>query len=186
MVVGVCNFFSTVSPQQKFEAADRPVLQLSYSSVLFGKRRKTHSGGVRAGGPKGSKEERGLSSVLARHFICFFSSPTLPYVNRVNQQGCLFYLRFLCSVFMGFFLCLSHRYFGLLFPFLTPWQHVFFYKVLSWSIQLCVSLTKKRKFPIDLRRKDIFNLLYMIEGGNLLYFFLRPLTDHFSTLVHLF
>ena len=29
MLGGVCNFFSSVSPQQKFEAVDRPVLRLS-------------------------------------------------------------------------------------------------------------------------------------------------------------
>ena len=36
----------------------RAMLQLSYSSVLFGKQRKIHPQGVRVGQPKRSKEER--------------------------------------------------------------------------------------------------------------------------------
>ena len=39
------------------------------------------------------KEERG--SILAPLFICFFfSSPSLPYVNWISQEGCLLHLRF--------------------------------------------------------------------------------------------
>ena len=41
-VGGVCDFLGSVSLQQKFKVADGPELQLSYSSVLFGKQRKIH------------------------------------------------------------------------------------------------------------------------------------------------
>ena len=34
-VRGVCNFLSSVSPQQKFEATDRPVLGLSVTAQLY-------------------------------------------------------------------------------------------------------------------------------------------------------
>ena len=42
---GVCNFLGSVSSQQKFEAMDGPLLQLSF----IGKQSKIHPRGVRAG-----------------------------------------------------------------------------------------------------------------------------------------
>ena len=46
-----------------------------YSSVLFGKQRKIHPRGMRAGWPKKRKEKRDPSSIWAPPFICFSSPP---------------------------------------------------------------------------------------------------------------
>ena len=82
-VRGVCNFLSSVSPQQKFEAVDQ-----CYSSVLFGKQRKIHPQGGRMGQPK-RREELNFGS-----FLIFFLLPlNLPCVNWASQEGCLFHLR---------------------------------------------------------------------------------------------
>ena len=64
--LGVCNFLSSVS-QQRFEMGS--LLQLPYTSVLFGKQRMVHSQGMRAGWPKGK------GPILAPLFIYFISSP---------------------------------------------------------------------------------------------------------------
>ena len=85
IVGGVCNFLTSVSPQQKFEATDRPVLQLSYSSVLFGKQRKIHPQGMRTGQPK---RRAGLNFGFSFHL--FFSSPTEPALCKLGQPGGLF------------------------------------------------------------------------------------------------
>ena len=74
-----------------------PMFQLSYSSVLFGKQRKIHPQGMRAGRPKRSWEEwRGEAwgSILAPLFSFFLLPLSLPYVNWVSHEGCLFHLRF--------------------------------------------------------------------------------------------
>ena len=68
-----------------------------YSSVLFGKQRKIHPQGMRAGRPKRSWEEwRGEAwgSILAPLFSFFLLPLSLPYVNWVSHEGCLFHLRF--------------------------------------------------------------------------------------------
>ena len=86
----VCNFLSSVSPQQKFEVMDRPVLQLS----LFGKQSKIYPQGVRAGQPK-RFEERGPGLNFGSSFYMFFLLHlSLPCVNWSSQEGCLFHLRF--------------------------------------------------------------------------------------------
>ena len=122
-IVGeVCNFLTSVSPQQKFEATDRPVLQLSF--IWQTKENTSFFSFVRVGQPNRDKEKRGLSSALAP---LFSPPPSLPYISWARWEGCLFHLRFslgwtyFCSIFMGFFFSLSfsHCYVGLLFPILT-------------------------------------------------------------------
>ena len=77
-VGGVCNFPASVSLQQKFEATDGPVFQLS---CIWQAKEKTR------------REARG--SIFAPLFLCFFLLLlSLPYVNWAGQEGCLFYLRF--------------------------------------------------------------------------------------------
>ena len=90
-----------------------PVLQLGYSSVLFGKQRKIHPTGMRWADPK---QERG--SILAPLYMFFLLPLSLPYVNWAIQEGCLFHLRFhFYEIFLS--LSFSHHHFGLLFPILT-------------------------------------------------------------------
>ena len=112
IVGGVCNFLSSVLPQQKFEAMNRPLLQLS----IFWQAKENTSSRSKGGPHKIQEEKRGppprLGSILAPLFVCFFLHlMNLPYVNWARQEGCLFYLRFslgpwtfLCFIFTGFFL----------------------------------------------------------------------------------
>ena len=87
-VRGVCNFLGSVLPQQKFEVADGPVLQLSF----IGKQRKIHPQSMRVGRPKRHEEKPLVQFWLL--FLCFFLlSLSLLYVNCTSQEGCLFYLR---------------------------------------------------------------------------------------------
>ena len=66
-----------------------------YSSVLFGKQRKMHPGGVRAGWPKRCKEKWDQRLNFGSSFNMFFLLPLkLPYLNWVSQEGCWFHLRF--------------------------------------------------------------------------------------------
>ena len=48
---------SVLSCHRNFEATHEPVLQLGYSSVLFGKQRKIHPQGMKAGRPKRGLEK---------------------------------------------------------------------------------------------------------------------------------
>ena len=65
----------------------RPVLQLSYSSVLFGKQRKVHPRALRAGPP----QMRGLNPFWLPLFINFVSyALSLPYANWASQEGGMF------------------------------------------------------------------------------------------------
>ena len=66
-VRGVCNFLSYVSPQQKFELMDGPVLQLSF---IWQAKENTS---LRPEGGPTQREAPG--SILAPLFICFFSIP---------------------------------------------------------------------------------------------------------------
>ena len=66
-----------------------------YSSILFGKQRKIHPQGVRAGQPKRRKEKRGQRPNSGSSFYMSFLCPlSLPYVNWASQEGCLCHLRF--------------------------------------------------------------------------------------------
>ena len=123
-VRGMCNFLGSVSPQQKFEMAD-----WCYSSVLFGKQRKIHPQGVRAGRPKKQEENRSQLFNFGSSFHMFFLLPlSLACVNWASQEGCFLCLRFsLRSSDLPLFYfyrlfpssSFSHYHSGLLFPILT-------------------------------------------------------------------
>ena len=52
------DVWTSVTGQLQFRLNGRPMLQLGYSSILFGKQRKIHPWGVRLGWPKRSKEKK--------------------------------------------------------------------------------------------------------------------------------
>ena len=103
-VRGVCNFLGSVSLQQKFEMADQ-----CYSSVLFGKQRKTHPPGVRVGPPK-RKERLNFGSSFYVFFFFFFLLPwACPMLVVLARKDVCFTWgshsgpqTFLCSIFAGF------------------------------------------------------------------------------------
>ena len=108
-VLGVCNFLGSVSPQQRFEATDGPVLQLCVTAQFYLARKENtslrHEGRLTQ---KTVREEKHPCPLLNFGF-CFymfsFLLPSgLPYVNRASKEGCLFYLR--SSLFPFSLLCL--------------------------------------------------------------------------------
>ena len=127
-VRGVCNFLSSVSLQQKFEAMDASVLQPCVisldTSVLqlcvtaqFYLKAEENTSSRHEGGPtqKMSREKKPSSgSILAPLFICFFLHPlSLPCVNWASQEGCFTWeshsspWTFFCSISASFsLLCL--------------------------------------------------------------------------------
>ena len=101
-IVGrVCNFLSSVSPQQRFEwwASVTAPLQLR---VLFHRQRIVHPRGVRAG--QTQRRDPSLSQLPL--FKCFVSSPSEPVLCKpgLAMKGvCLFRRRFsLWSVYFSF------------------------------------------------------------------------------------
>ena len=112
-VRGVCNFLGSVSPQQKFEAMDRPLLQLGDTAWfhLASKRKNILEAWGWADPKEVNRREKNPETPL---FILFFFLPlNLPYVNWASQEGCLLHLRFLlwssdCPLFYfcRLFLCL--------------------------------------------------------------------------------
>ena len=109
-VGGVCNFLSSATSQQKFEATDGPVLQSSDWPVLklldwpLSELRVTAQFYLESKGkfileewgkanPKRCKK-RGLQPNFGFSFYMFFLLPLgLPYVNWASQECCSFYLR---------------------------------------------------------------------------------------------
>ena len=91
-VGGICNFLSSVSPQQKFEVMDRPVVQLSYIWQAEENTSSRHEGGPTR---KIGREKRGPRLNFGSSFYMFFFllHLSLPYVNWSSQEGCLFHLR---------------------------------------------------------------------------------------------
>ena len=128
-VRGVCNFLDSVSPQQEFEAMDRPVLQLSFSwqakenASLRCEDRPTQKTQREDRGPDPKQGREAHGSISAPLFICFSLLPLiLLYANWASQEGCLFYPRLsLWSsnlplfYFRGLFpsLSFSHCHYGL-------------------------------------------------------------------------
>ena len=75
-----------------------------------------------------TQKKRGAHFWLLFLYVFFLLPVSLPYVNWISKEGCLFHLRFSFQssdlpliYFHGFFLSLSftHHYFALLFPILT-------------------------------------------------------------------
>ena len=107
-----------------------PVLQLGYSSVLFGKQWKIHPWVMRWADPK---KERG--SILAPHFICFFFSPwAFPmWIGLAMRVVCFTWGShsgsriFFCSIFARFF-------FLSFFPFFFFFLRFFFLCLLATTI----------------------------------------------------
>ena len=111
-VEGVCNFLGSVSPLQKFEVMDGPVLQSSFVCQA-----KENTSFRCEGRPtqKNLKRREARGPILASLFICFFLLPlSLPCVSWASQEGCFFHLRF--SIW---FLDLPLFYFCRLFHFLS-------------------------------------------------------------------
>ena len=114
-VGGVYNFLGSFSPQQKFEATDGPVLQLGYSSLLFGKQRKIHPWGVRAGRPISREVKRRERLNFGSFLNVFFSSPWAcsMKIGLARRDVCFPWgshsspWTLVCSIFTGFFLSLS-------------------------------------------------------------------------------
>ena len=122
----MCNFFGSVSLQQKFEAMDQ-----CYSSVLFGKQGKynlRHEGGW--------TQKKRPQSILLPSFYMFISSPppptpnlSLPCANWAGQGAGMFVSPEVLTLVLGpsfvlflqasLSLSFSHHHFGLLFPILT-------------------------------------------------------------------
>ena len=110
-VGGVCNFLSSATSQQKFEATDGPVLQSSDWPVLklldwpLSELRVTAQFYLESKGkyilevwghadPKDMKRrERPLALWLLFLYVFFFLSMGLPYVNWASQECCLFYVK---------------------------------------------------------------------------------------------
>ena len=89
---GVCNFFSSVLPQQKLKwqtsvtawlqlsLSSGPVFQLSYSLVLFGKQGKIHPLGGSEGGPTQKKHGAQFWPL----FLYDFSPPPEPALCKLG------------------------------------------------------------------------------------------------------
>ena len=99
---------ASVMAQLQLSLNGGSVLQLCYTSVLFGMQKKTYPRGVRVG----QKKERG--SILAPLFLFFLLRLSLPCVNSIDRRAVCFiwgshssFQTFLCSILMGFsLLCL--------------------------------------------------------------------------------
>ena len=115
-IVGrVFNFLGSVLPQQKFEATDRPVIQLCVTAQFYlsskGKdilsRRESRST------PKTQREETPQAQFWLLFLYVFPPPLSLPYVNWNTWDGCFNWgphscpWTFLCFIFVGFcLLCL--------------------------------------------------------------------------------
>ena len=128
---GECVISSILSHHNKDLKQQTKGLQLGYSSVLFSKWRKVLPWGVRVGWP----QRRSLNPSCPLPFIHLSPCPTpsLPYVNKVSQEGGVFVspevLTLVCRFpFVPFLwpfslsLSFRHHHFGLLFSSLTTWH----------------------------------------------------------------
>ena len=122
------------------------MLQLCYSSVLFGKQRKTHPRSMRAARPRRHAEKRSPRLNFGSSFYTFFSSLPEPALW-TTQKGCLFYRRsshwssdLTLFCFRGLFpsLSFSHCHFGLLFTILTTQQLVSSHGVCIYAMTFCI------------------------------------------------
>ena len=132
-VGGVCNFLGSVSLQQKFEAMDRPVLQLSDRPVLqlsFIQKIKENKC-LRQEGmlTQKTKREARPPTQLWLLFLYVFSPLPGPALCKLGQPGVLFVLPEVLTPLLGPsfvlfswaypFLSFSHHHSELPFPILT-------------------------------------------------------------------
>ena len=114
---GVCNFLSSVLPQQKFEAVDQCYSSVTVQFYLASKGKYI----IELWGWADPKDAKRRGSILALLFTCFSPSLSLLCVNWASQEGCLFCLRSsLWSLDLPFF------YFQGLFPLATAMSDSFF------------------------------------------------------------
>ena len=108
-VWGVCDFLSSVSPQQKIWSDGwTSATARYYSLTLFGTQRKIHPWGMRAGWHR-RREERQRGSIFGSSFYVFFLlTLSLPYVNWGLTWGCplVLGLSFVLFLWAFSFLCL--------------------------------------------------------------------------------
>ena len=90
-VMGVCNFLGSVLLQQKFEATDGPVLQLSFIWQVKENTSLRCEGRLTQRLEKKRDQRPNFGSFYCMFFLLTLS---LPYVNWASQEGCLFYLKF--------------------------------------------------------------------------------------------
>ena len=116
----VCNFLSSVLLQQKFEATDRPVLQLSFIC----KQRKVHPRGARLGRSKRRREERPPAQFWLL-FLYVLSPPSGRALCKLSQPGGLFVLpEVLTPVLRPSFVLFSQAFpFFQPLPFWTPFPY---------------------------------------------------------------
>ena len=122
------------------------------SSILFGKQRKTHPWGLRAGSPKRGEEKRGLRLNFGSFFTCFFLLPlSLPYVNWASQEAVCFTWgphsspqTFLCSIFTGFSLFVFWSA-----PFWTPFSYSNYLTILS---------------EVNQKKEDRYDMIWCVYG----------------------
>ena len=111
LVGGVCSSLGSVSPQQKFEVMDGPVLQLSFIWQAKENASWRHEGWLTQ---KFQREERPEAQFWLLFLWVFLLPLNLPRLNWAGQEGCLFHLRF--SLFSS---DLPLFYFHRLFPSLS-------------------------------------------------------------------
>ena len=115
----VCNFLGSVSPQQRFEIADRCYSSVKAQSFIW--QTKDNMPFRREGGPTPKKRPQSIS---ASSFYTFLSPPSqaCPMQTGLARKAVCFTRGsysspwiFFCSIFMGFSLSLSfsHCHFGL-------------------------------------------------------------------------
>ena len=90
----VCNFLGSVLPQQKFEATDGAVLQLSFIWQAKENASLGHEGGQPNRHREESREEKKRVSMLAPLYMIFLLPLSLPWVNWASQEGCLLHQKF--------------------------------------------------------------------------------------------
>ena len=105
-VGGVCNFLSSVSLQQKFEATDQrsspsdgPVLQLCATAQFYLENKGKHV--LRACRPQSREEKRGPPAWLWLLFLRVFPPPPEPALCKLGQPGAQFVLSEVLTPVLG-------------------------------------------------------------------------------------
>ena len=97
-VRGVCNFLSSVLPQQKFEATDGLVLQLGITLTFICQAKENtssrHEGGLTQKKWREEKWWGAGGSIFGSSFLFFLLPLSLHYINWASKEGCLLHLMF--------------------------------------------------------------------------------------------